>query len=96
VPTAADAAPEQGAEAAQSGAVAAPRPHGEIGSRADIQRLLDKMCTYYAEHEPGSPVPALLRRAARLVDMSFAELLQELAPDGLNQYAQVSGVRNEN
>ncbi len=57
--------------------------------------MLDKLCAYYAQHEPSSPVPLLLQRAARLVDKSFTELLQDLAPEGLGQLAQISGVRHE-
>jgi type VI secretion system protein ImpA len=72
----------------------APR-RDEINSRADVARMLDKLCAYYAQHEPSSPVPLLLQRAARLVDKSFTELLQDLAPEGLGQLAQISGVRHE-
>ncbi|MYM34965.1 type VI secretion system protein TssA [Duganella sp. FT94W] len=75
---------------------AASVPRGEqINSRAEVTRALEKLCAYYAAHEPSSPVPLLLQRARKLVDMGFADLLQELAPDGLAQLAQVSGVRNE-
>lgn len=82
------------AAAAAAAPAQAPRPD-QISSRADVTRALDKLCAYYTEHEPSSPVPLLLRRAAKLVDMSFTELLQELAPDGLNQLSRVSGVGNE-
>ena len=34
-------------------------------------RLLDKICDYYSEHEPSSPVPVLLNRAKRVAKMSF-------------------------
>lgn len=66
---------------------------GDIASRADVVRHLERLCGWYARHEPASPVPLLLRRAMGLVDKNFTELLQELAPDGLGQLAQVSGVR---
>ena len=66
----------------------------EIASRADVTRVLDTLCAWYATHEPSSPVPLLLQRARKLVDKSFIELLQDLAPDGLGQLAQVSGVRD--
>ncbi|HWW69918.1 MAG TPA: type VI secretion system protein TssA, partial [Duganella sp.] len=68
---------------------------GAIANRAAVTRMLDTACAWYAAHEPASPVPLLLRRARKLVDMSFIELLQDLAPDGLGQLAQVSGVRDE-
>ena len=77
------------------GPAAAARREGELATRADVARTLEMLCAWYAAHEPSSPVPLLLQRARKLVDMSFTELLQDLAPDGLGQLAQVSGVRNE-
>ena len=77
-------------------AAAAPAaPRGAIAGRDDITRVLDELCAYYAEHEPGSPIPLLLQRARRLVHKSFIELLHDLAPDGLGQFAQVSGLRGD-
>jgi type VI secretion system protein ImpA len=89
----ADATGEGGVGGGRGGA--AVRRFDEIGSRADVTRALDALCAWYATHEPSSPVPLLLQRARKLVDKSFIELLQDLAPDGLGQLAQVSGVRNE-
>lgn len=66
-----------------------------VAGRADVIRLLDRLCVYYDEHEPASPVPLLLQRARRLVGKGFAELLQDLAPDGLGQLSRVSGVHYE-
>ena len=68
---------------------------GAIAGSADVVRLLDRLCAYYAEHEPSSPVPLLLQRARRLVDKTFVELLQDLAPDGVSQLARVSGIPHE-
>jgi type VI secretion system protein ImpA len=58
---------------------------GRIASRDDVVRMLDRICDYYERHEPSSPVPLLLRRARRLVPMSFMEIVQDLAPDGVSQ-----------
>jgi type VI secretion system protein ImpA len=66
---------------------------GEITSREDVSRMLDKICVYYAKYEPSSPVPLLLQRAQRLLSKSFFEILEDLAPDGLGQLQVVSGVR---
>lgn len=71
------------------------RISGDISSPEDVVRMLDKMCEYYARHEPSSPIPLLLQRAQRLVGKSFVEILQDLAPDGLNQVYQVGGIQNE-
>ncbi|MFM0235140.1 type VI secretion system protein TssA [Paraburkholderia sediminicola] len=71
---------------------ARPRAAGEvIASRADVAATLDRLCAYYARHEPASPVPLLLTRARGLIDKSFVDLLKELAPEGLAQLTQVIG-----
>jgi type VI secretion system protein ImpA len=42
----------------QSGAATGQRlVVGEIASREDVIRTLDKICEYYNRHEPSSPVP---------------------------------------
>jgi len=53
--------------------------------------MLDEICAWYARNEPSSPVPPLLRRASRLVGLSFADLLRTLAPGGLSEFQQLSG-----
>lgn len=64
---------------------------GVIGSRSDVVRALDRVCEYYSVHEPSSPVPLLLRRAQRLVEKSFMEILEDMVPDGVSQARVVSG-----
>jgi type VI secretion system protein ImpA len=92
-----DVAPEMmPAAIAVGGAVpVAVAPSGEVLSRQDVIRMIDKICTYYEKHEPSSPVPLLLARARRLVDKSFIEILQDLAPEGLGQARQVGGIEND-
>lgn len=65
---------------------------GEIRSRDDAIRSLDRICDYFREHEPSSPVPMLLERAKRLVAMSFVEILQDLSPSGVPEAMNVVGV----
>jgi len=80
-----------GAEGA-AGAPAAAQPiAGEVNTREDVIRVLDKACLYYERHEPSSPVPLLLRRAKRLVAKDFMEILRDLAPDGVGQAEKISG-----
>lgn len=69
--------------------------NGDIRSREDVIRALERVCEYYRRNEPSSPVPLLLERAQRLAGMSFMEIMQELAPDGMNQILQVSGTQNQ-
>lgn len=81
------------ADAAAPGAAAAPARgiSGDIASRDDVVRMLDKLLQYYTSHEPSSPIPILIERARRLVPMSFMEVLEEMVPGGLAQIAAIRG-----
>jgi len=78
-------------EAAVAGGEAPQRIAGEVGSREDVIRMLDKVCDYYSRNEPSSPVPMLLQRAKRLVSKSFMDIMRDLAPDGVSQVEVVGG-----
>ncbi|NCA69942.1 MAG: type VI secretion system protein TssA [Sphingobacteriia bacterium] len=67
-------------------------PSGQINSREDVIRTLDRLCDYYTLNEPSSPVPLLLKRARRLVTGDFVEILRDLAPDALPQINQICGL----
>jgi type VI secretion system protein ImpA len=84
-----------GAASGAGGAIRVPAISGEITSRADVIKMIDKICKYYAQNEPASPVPLLLERAKRLVPKNFFEVLEDLAPDGMSQLLMVSGPRDE-
>ncbi|HEY2733855.1 MAG TPA: type VI secretion system protein TssA, partial [Polyangiales bacterium] len=62
-----------------------------IRNRADIGRALDRICAYYEQHEPSSPVPILLRRAKRLSTMQFVDIVRELAPGGMAEIDTLRG-----
>ncbi|HET7538609.1 MAG TPA: type VI secretion system protein TssA [Polyangiaceae bacterium] len=64
---------------------------GDIRSRADVVRALDKICEYYAEFEPSSPIPLLLERGKRLVSKSFLDIIRDMAPDGVPQVETIAG-----
>jgi type VI secretion system protein ImpA len=66
-----------------------------INSRQDVTRLLDQICLYYEKHEPASPVPFLLKRAARLVDKNFVEIVQDMAPESAAQIQKLIGGSKE-
>jgi type VI secretion system protein ImpA len=51
-----------------------------IHTREDAIAALNNICKYFELHEPASPVPLLLKRAMRLIPMSFVDILRELAP----------------
>jgi len=65
--------------------------NGDIRSRADVLRALDKICEYYAEFEPSSPIPLLLTRGKRLVSKSFLDIMRDMAPDGVSQVESIAG-----
>ena len=71
--------------------VTASRAPGEIGSRDDVVRSLDRILTYYARHEPSSPLPVLLNRAKNLVHADFASIVRNLIPDGMSQFETLRG-----
>lgn len=64
---------------------------GDIASRADVIRMVDKILAYYKKYEPSSPVPLLLERARRLASMSFLEVMENLAPDSLQKVYEIRG-----
>lgn len=66
-----------------------------ISSRQDVIRALEKICEYYENHEPSSPVPLLLKRAKRLAVKSFLEIIEDLTPEGLTQARSIGGVDSD-
>ncbi len=64
---------------------------GEIQSRSDVVLMLDRICRYYERQEPSSPVPYLLKRAKRLVEKNFLDIISDLSPDALDQIGRITG-----
>lgn len=65
---------------------------GTIESRADAVRAIDLVCAYLEKNEPTNPAANLLRRAQRLIDRNFLQLVREFAPEALNEVARMLGV----
>jgi type VI secretion system protein ImpA len=65
---------------------------GAIDSRADAMRAIDMVCEYLERTEPTNPAQLLLRRARKLVNKNFVELVRELAPESLGEVARVMGI----
>lgn len=74
---------EAAGEASEAGPVAPAT--GEIRSREDVVRMLDRITEYYNRHEPSSPVPLLVQRAKRLVSADFMAIIKDIASDGAKQ-----------
>ena len=68
---------------------------GEITSREDAVRMMDKISQFFERTEPSSPIPLLMNRAKRLVSMSFMDILKDLAPNGVSQAASIGGIDEE-
>ncbi|HEY0585083.1 MAG TPA: type VI secretion system protein TssA [Pseudoduganella sp.] len=82
------AAPVEGEATAEQAAVP-----GEIRDREDAIRQLEKICLFFERTEPGNPAPLLIRRAQRLMNKSFVEIIQDLAPDSLGRIQDIAGVK---
>lgn len=65
---------------------------GAIDSRADALRAIDMVCDYLERTEPTNPAQLLLRRARKLVDKNFLELVREFAPQSVEEVARILGV----
>lgn len=69
---------------------------GDITSREDVVRQIDRLCEYYRRHEPSSPVPLLLQRAKRLVAKDFLEIIRDMTPGGVAEAELIGGVEKKN
>jgi type VI secretion system protein ImpA len=88
-------AEDTGEQAGGSGAAPAgggARLAGKVNSREDALRAIDLVCEYLERAEPTNPAQLLLRRARKLINRNFLQLMKELAPDALNEVARVMGV----
>lgn len=81
------------AEPGAAPAAAAPKaaPVGAILTRADAARELQRVIDWLEKNEPANPSPILLRRGLRLMNMSFLDIMRNLAPDGLTQIRLLEG-----
>lgn len=65
---------------------------GEIRSRADAARMLGKVSDWLEANEPGHPAPLLTRRAQRLLDMSFIDIIRDMVPESAEAVQRLAGV----
>jgi type VI secretion system protein ImpA len=64
---------------------------GAITSREDVVLVLDRICAYYEQFEPSSPIPLLLKRSKQLVAMSFMDIVRDLLPDAVKHVEALRG-----
>lgn len=63
-----------------------------VESRHDAIRAIEMVCSYLERSEPTNPAQLLLRRAARVIDKDFLQLVRDLAPDAIKEVARIMGV----
>ena len=68
---------------------------GAVQTRQDVLAAMEEICSYYSRNEPSSPVPFLLRRAQRLAEMDFMQIVNELSPEALAQLRHITGGAGE-
>lgn len=77
----------QAAPAARSGGGV-----NRVDTRQEAVRAIELVCAYLERSEPTNPAQLLLRRAARVIDKNFLQLVHELAPDSVKEVARIMGV----
>ncbi|MDR3334949.1 MAG: type VI secretion system ImpA family N-terminal domain-containing protein [Treponema sp.] len=65
------------------------------GTRAEALLLLKKGAEYFQRQEPNSPIPLLINRALRFSEMTFMDLLEDIAPDAVSRGRDILGIKPE-
>lgn len=91
-----DDAPEEtsesgGARLAPAGGMAV----GGINSPSDVSNALERVIEYYKRNEPSSPVPIIIERAKRLVNADFLTIMQDMAPQGIDNVHLIGGIEDD-
>lgn len=69
-------------------------PGGRIGrlqSRNDAVNQLLEVAEFLERTEPTNPAPLLIRRAIRLMQMGFIDIMRELSPESIGQIENITG-----
>ena len=68
---------------------------GDLRSREDALRALDRVCDFLNRNEPTNPAPLLIRRAQRIMTMPFMDIIRELAPEATHRVETITGVQGD-
>lgn len=68
---------------------------GTIQTREDVIRTIDRLCDWIERNEPTNPTPLLLRRAQRLMNKNFMDIIRDIAPDGIDQVKRLAGRQDD-
>ncbi|MDR0760183.1 MAG: type VI secretion system protein TssA [Treponema sp.] len=91
-PAVGEAAPETAEKIASQGEKIALLSY-RASTRAEALLLLRKGAEYFQNEEPNSPIPDLVNRALRFSEMSFIELMAEIAPDAVSRGRDILGIK---
>jgi type VI secretion system protein ImpA len=82
------------ADDADAGAGGGPREaiKGEVNSREDVLRVLDKVIAYYERHEPSSPLWLFMKAGKVLVSENFLSITRKLPQDLVDRIVSVAGL----
>ena len=67
---------------------------GDIRSREDVRRTLQRVCDYLERYEPSNPAALFARRAQGMLDRSFMDIMAELSPDSLQHLQMITGAKS--
>jgi type VI secretion system protein ImpA len=68
---------------------------GLIQSRDDARRALDRVCEYLERHEPSNPASLFARRAQRMLNLNFLDIMRELSPDSMSHLEMLTGAQQD-
>ena len=82
--------PSAGGGAATTGGTAIPLDLERM-RRVDVAGLMQVCVRWFAQNEPGSPVPYFLNRAIVLMNADFHEIVRHLLPEALPHFQMLTG-----
>ena len=66
---------------------------GDIRSRDDVRRSLQRVCDYLERYEPSNPAALFARRAQAMLDRNFLDIMLELSPDSVQHLQMLTGAK---
>lgn len=98
-PTAEEVQDDSAPSAVAGSVAAAPRPVAlgldSVRNRADVVTALDAIIRYYAENEPASPVPIMVKRVRGWVNKDFLEVMRDISPGQLDELTKLLVARED-
>ena len=79
------------ATAASNSAPTSAKVEGGLHSRADACRVIQDVIRLLEQLEPGHPAPLLLKRAHKLLGMSFVDIIKDMAPGAMSDIERIVG-----